>query len=303
MAKVSAMMRPDLEASSASPSRLTKLASGALASVGIAGICFVDVISGPDFGMSLFYLVPVAATGWWAGRTTTVLVALLAAIAWLLADALVRPASNWPVSSWNGATRLVMYCAIGLFTAVMKRDRVLMSRLFAAETALARTDGLTGLSNGRAFRLALDERIPTGRAERGDCLLYLDLDNFKQVNDRFGHAAGDAVLSEVGALLRTSIRDGDIAARMGGDEFAVLLRNVAESEVPELGQRIVAAISRLAERYPGTGLGASVGAIVSRAPLSAEEFLKLADGSMYEAKRAGKGRVEVQILPLSTNHR
>jgi diguanylate cyclase (GGDEF)-like protein len=110
------------------------------------------------------------------------------------------------------------------------------------ETNFARKDPLTGLTNGRFFR-----RLLRGELERSRryahvlSLAYIDLDNFKSVNDRMGHAAGDALLKEVGELLRTSSRSTDTAARLAGDEFALLM--------PETGQDVaIVAVERLRDR-------------------------------------------------------
>jgi diguanylate cyclase (GGDEF)-like protein len=128
--------------------------------------------------------------------------------------------------------------------------------------------------------------------------MYLDVDNFKRVNDRFGHAAGDEALVAIANTLRGAVRATDVLARLGGDEFAVLMWQVDESEVATLAQRIVDRVSRLATDYPGSELGMTAGAAYfSVPPANAAHAIRVADETMYQGKRGGKGRVCVAIHP------
>jgi diguanylate cyclase (GGDEF)-like protein len=157
-------------------------------------------------------------------------------------------------------------------------------------------DGLTALPNRRFFteRLAadFDDRSSGGTL----ALLLVDLDDFKSVNDRFGHEAGDALLVAVGQRLRASIREGDMAARLGGDEFVIILpRNQDPSFPTSLAERIVRI---LGEPYDIAGqrltVPASVGAAVaSPADQTPDDLVRHADLAMYEAKNQGKGRLRV----------
>jgi diguanylate cyclase (GGDEF)-like protein len=119
---------------------------------------------------------------------------------------------------------------------------------------------------------------------------YLDLDNFKGVNDRYGHVVGDELLSRIGAALRSTIRAGDIAARLGGDEFAILFWNAERGAIEGIAQRVIERIDEVGHDYPEAGLGASVGiAHFTGVPESVEDILTRADHAMYQAKAAGKG--------------
>ena len=157
---------------------------------------------------------------------------------------------------------------------------------------LALTDALTGIANRPAFLSAVDGIIERQRGGRGAfAILYLDLDGFKEVNDTLGHAAGDQVLRDVANTLATMLRAGDLVARIGGDEFAVLLAG----NDPDMAAATAEAVrTRVAERMRAVGraITASVGAIVFAAPPDTlAEALSLADGLMYAAKLAGKNRV------------
>ncbi len=155
---------------------------------------------------------------------------------------------------------------------------------------LARIDSLTGLANRAAFLIELDQAVDRlTRMTRPFALLYLDLDGFKQVNDCDGHDAGDRLLRDIAATLIPVLDEDDIAARIGGDEFAILSRHGASTS--ELAARIHGAIAD-AMQARGWMVTASIGAATIRAaPADGTAALKLADAMLYEAKVAGRDRV------------
>jgi diguanylate cyclase (GGDEF)-like protein len=148
----------------------------------------------------------------------------------------------------------------------------------------ARHDPLTGLANRTMFQERLDQAFRM--SERGVAVLWIDLDHFKEVNDIFGHEVGDEMLIAVADRLRDVVRDTDDIARMGGDEFAVVLPNVVESEAQMVGERVLAALTdREAFRLQ---VGASVGVGWQRnATGDGRVLIRRADQAMYRAKAAG----------------
>jgi diguanylate cyclase (GGDEF)-like protein len=167
-----------------------------------------------------------------------------------------------------------------------------LSLLLDAEEKLSRTDPLTGLPNRRAFLERLsDELARAKRSRQPVCIAYIDIDNFKRINDDKGHVEGDAFLKQVAQAIRETIRASDVASRLGGDEFAVLFTDAKRSAVEPVAHRLLARSRSLGERYPGLDIGASIGmAWFESAPDSAELLLDRADAAMYEAKSAGKHR-------------
>src|SRR6185503_5335243 len=153
-------------------------------------------------------------------------------------------------------------------------------------------DFLTALFNGRRFEQALaQETKSAARYGGGGAVLLLDLDNFKDVNDRFGHKAGDDLLKTVAAALRGRIRETDILARLGGDEFGIILPQVDVHQAEVVAEGVVKALRRqtaiMAEQQiPVT---ASVG-VAMFDNLTTVEILAAADIAMYEAKEAGRNR-------------
>jgi len=159
-------------------------------------------------------------------------------------------------------------------------------------TILAEVDSLTGLANRASFNAALvaalgDRSLPDAS------VLFVDLDDFKDVNDVFGHQAGDDLLREVAARLRQTTRPGDLCARLGGDEFAVLLHDTP-TVAKEVAQRIVSAV-RVAVHVGGgiARVGASVGIATATNETDLEQLLHRADLAMYAAKAQGKGKIQV----------
>ncbi len=158
---------------------------------------------------------------------------------------------------------------------------------------LADHDALSGLFNRRRFELELAEEL--GRSVHRDsrgAVLVIDLDNFKGINDKLGHAAGDRVIAEVGAALMGRLRSGDAIGRLGGDEFGVLLRRVSAEEanlvaaglVEEIGTRLAGV---LAEEVPGVGTSIGVAPFGDGPIPTVDEIMNAADAAMYSAKASG----------------
>jgi diguanylate cyclase (GGDEF)-like protein len=164
--------------------------------------------------------------------------------------------------------------------------------------AEAGTDAVAGCMNHRAMRRRLDEEIE--RATRAgsplSCIL-LDLDDFKLVNDQYGHQAGDAVLREVVQTLVGEFRLADRVARYGGDEFVVILPNADLRNAALAATRALESLQAVATAHGELGIGASIGVAEWHAPMSTDELLEACDLALLRSKREGKGRVTRASLP------
>ncbi|SFN30847.1 GGDEF domain-containing protein [Dokdonella immobilis] len=169
-----------------------------------------------------------------------------------------------------------------------------ISRLKLAKEELARVaqcDSLTGLANRKAFGESLDRALARpGPQDRLLGLLYIDIDHFKSINDRYGHLTGDGVLCEFSARLKRCIRESDLAARLGGDEFAVLIEDAESSEAIETVARKLLDMVRVDFVVDGHALrvGVSIGIGISRSGADPTALLRMADEALYEAKVAGR---------------
>lgn len=176
--------------------------------------------------------------------------------------------------------------------AAAERDRA-EARLREEEaTRLAHTDTLTGLPNRRAAMAALDRAIVTARNCRGELgLILFDIDHFKQVNDRHGHAAGDRVLAEIGRIVARATRDGQLAARIGGEEFLMIVPGAPELATRGAAERLRLAIEAGTALASAPQVTVSVGqAMLGPGDTSLTLFAR-ADEALYAAKRAGRNRV------------
>ncbi|MBN1241004.1 MAG: GGDEF domain-containing protein [Gammaproteobacteria bacterium] len=253
-------------------------------------IGFVDYYTGPEIASLLFYVAAVALAAWTsADLRIAVASGVLAALVWAAAEWLSNDSSPQAVLLWNAASRLVIFCGTGILFWKLKRALDLAH-------GLARTDYVTDLLNARAFHeLAKIEISRARRYHRPLTVAYFDLDDFKSVNDRYGHTRGDAVLRTVGATLRASLRQSDTVARIGGDEFVLLLPEAGYEQAREVLAKLQSALTD-AMASIGNGTTVSIGAAVFDVPPADVDALILAaDAMMYRAKTDGKNRFRICV--------
>jgi diguanylate cyclase (GGDEF)-like protein len=244
----------------------------------------IDVTTGRDLSLSIVYVAGVAFMAWAGSVRVGFLGAVLAGAA-VLADALVNDVGGGTAAS-NAATAFVLL--VGTAAIVGRLHRALMR-----ETNQARFDPLTGLPNRRAC----EERgaLELARLERSGHALsvaFLDFDGLKQINDTRGHAAGDAALIHLATSAQTLLRPTDLLARIGGDEFALLLPETDSDEATSVIRRIQ---DRLAEADGGEPASITAGLVTWRsAPPSVEHLFVEADALMYSAKRRRDAGVHLE---------
>jgi diguanylate cyclase (GGDEF)-like protein len=249
----------------------------------VTAIGALDYVTGPRVLLSIFYLLPVMLVAWASGSSKC---GLIVAVCTFLVGPIEAMLSDFrdvslPVAIWNGAVRLSVFCIVLL---LMARVRVLVSKL----EEQARTDELTGLANLRALREIVAREIERSRRfNHSLTLAYLDIDDFKAVNDRVGHSAGDRVLISLASVARATVRSIDTVVRVGGDEFVILMPETGDETALPLADRLCETFSR-AVQVEGVPVTCSIGlASFRRPPASVDEMLAVADGLMYEAKAAG----------------
>jgi diguanylate cyclase (GGDEF)-like protein len=244
-----------------------------------------DALTGSDASFTLLYLAPVAFSTWFVGLATGASFSVIASIASTTADLLAREGTPLPpaIMAWNLMVQLGVYLAMALLLAGFR------SRL-EGEQLLARTDALTRVANRRAFIEAAELELErTRRTGRALTLAYVDADDFKDVNDRLGHAEGDRLLVVVAQTLRGSTRAVDAVARLGGDEFGLLLPETDGPTAQALLARLNATLLAAMERH-GWKVGFSTGAATfATPPISVDQLMARADELMYRAKRTAKG--------------
>lgn len=256
----------------------------------LLGVVFsVDIWSEGLVHGTALYLLPVGTAAWFLGRWEGVMMTFLSAGAWLLAASVMAGSlslSMLPVFFMQVVGLLVFGLVVFVLRAKMNHIEIMATR-----------DHLTELANARAF----DEgaRLEMRRAQRQGhpfVVAYVDLDNFKHVNDQFGHSVGDELLRVVGAVLSETLRATDIAARLGGDEFAVLLSDTDEEGAHAFFTR---AHERLTEEMNAHGWPTtfSIGVVTFRyVPGSVDEVIRVADNLMYAVKGSGKNDIVYTTL-------
>ena len=229
--------------------------------------------------------------------TLTAAASFALAAHWLAAPALIEIFPAWSRNAFMLGTVLVLVQYLSLLAAVLSQFQ---TRLIEAESKaleLAFQDPLTGLNNKRYMNTLFDQALLLAtRPHHVVAVFYIDLDNFKPINDTAGHAVGDEVLKTVAARLKSSTRSTDICARVGGDEFVVIATQLdEEAQAAEVAKKLLA---RLTERIPvegsDYGLGASIGiALYPQHGRSLAELVHCADQAMYHVKRNGKSGCEI----------
>ncbi len=266
--------------------------SGAFFSLGpwpTAGVCvaavaavgLVDALTGFALAFSILYLGPATLATWRVGRAMGLAISILSVLSWSLADMYgAHAAASWVVW-WNASLRLCVLLVLCLSLDAVRR---------ALDSA--RTDHLTQLPNSRSFEAAAGREIDRARRYRRPfTIAYLDVDGFKEVNDRQGHTSGDDLLRLIAGTLRASVRRTDVAARLGGDEFAILLPETDVDPGKQVAKKVHEALSAsvAASRWHVTF---SMGVVTfTRPPRAVEHALHVADTVMYNVKHQGRNRI------------
>ncbi|MBN1797953.1 MAG: GGDEF domain-containing protein [Spirochaetales bacterium] len=252
----------------------------------IGCIGYVDFITGPEYAFSLFYLIPIAFICWIRGRLFGLIAAVCAAAAWYAADmASNNEYSHQFVMIWNTLVRFTFFIIVGNLICTVNT----MFRRFQSE---ARLDFLTGLVNVRYFYDILENEINRfKRYKQSFSIAYVDIDNFKKVNDLLGHLQGNLLLKNIAQALSASVRSSDTLARVGGDEFVLLLINSDENQAKSALGKIIKNISVVIKRNKWP-VSLSVGVVTyKKLPDSPDEVIKIADDLMYDVKAAGKNNI------------
>jgi diguanylate cyclase (GGDEF)-like protein len=257
--------------------------------IGLAGIALLsilDYITGYEISFALFYLIPTSFVAWYSGFRAGAVIAVLSAISWQFVNYVAGETfSNPMIPYWNAATRL------GFFLVVIYLLGELKSTI-EIERKLSRTDDLTGALNRRAFyELVKAEILRHQRYHTPFAISYLDIDNFKTINDRFGHSAGDRVLRNVVEIVKANLRATDSVARFGGDEFAILLLETNYETTCSALERLMDALLCEMERNDWAVTFSVGGVVCTTAPESVDELIQGADRLMYRVKNAGKNNI------------
>ncbi len=242
----------------------------------------------PDLRLGILYVIPVLLAAWHDGMHWGIAFALATTLLRFTVGIDQMPATS--LLDYRVLNELAYLAVVGVAIAGLSQLRQTHSQL----EQLATQDPLTNVLNARAFSHELAQELSRNRRYgRPLALIYLDLDDFKSVNDAHGHATGDAVLRLVADAMRAAVRQADVVGRLGGDEFGVLMPETDGDVAHAAANRLVSGIRTVFRGTPS--VTASIGVVaVSGTEAGTDELLRKADQAMYAAKRAGKDRV-VQV--------
>lgn len=254
-------------------------------------IGYIRYITGPELALSLFYLFPIVLVTWYVGFWAGITISVLSALSWLTADLMMHQEFSSPsVPYINETFRCIVFIMI---TYTVNR----LGASLENHKELADTDPLTRLLNRRAFYSVADFELKKAfRYHTPLSFLYMDLDNFKAINDQFGHEIGDKLLHLVAIALKNSVRSIDCIVRFGGDEFGILLSETGAQAAVLVAQKIETRLLKLMSdnRWPVTF---SIGvATFERLPDSVDQMINEADTQMYIAKKRGKNRIQYKLI-------
>lgn len=252
-----------------------------LIALSLAATGAIDYATGHRFMFSPLYLFPVLLASVAYGRAAGLAVVAMAATVWAVSQLPPGAAKfPWAPLAWNVLMHSAVLGSVGWLLTALEEEMV-----------ASRQDYLTRLFNRRYFMQSLEsERSRSLRSGRPFSVLSVDLDRFKALNDTLGHAAGDEALRVVARILTAGARAVDVSARMGGDEFCVLLTEADAGIAAEIARRLQAAATAEFSRC-GWSLGLSIGVVTSRGVAETiEQLLDRADEAMYLEKRARRDR-------------
>lgn len=250
-----------------------------------------DFLTGYEISFSIFYLIPITFVTVYSGLTFGLVTSILCAILWVVADIglNVHHYSHWLIPYWNGFVRL------GYFSL-----HTLILRIIMREHKLSEIDPLTEINNLRGFNRHFTAIVRGARMSRRPITIaYFDLDDFKNVNDKFGHKAGDELLKIIAKSITKGIRSVDVVARLGGDEFIFLLYDIDFNESEIRLKKIFRDIEKELSKTPfKTTISAGAATFIEPKD-DIDEVLRIVDNLMYSVKNSGKNGLVHKRIPES----
>ncbi|BCL38684.1 GGDEF domain-containing protein [Nostoc sp. MS1] len=256
-------------------------------------ISLIDYYIPPEISVSVLYLIPIGISSWFVNQDMGFLISVASDMSSLIVNQIQDNYHLHPlIHFWNALVMLAFFLFVNHLLSQLK---VTLKNL----EKLARTDNLTGLTNRGFFLDIVNSEIEKSlRHQEPLTLAYVDVDDFKQINDQFGHNFGDRLLQLVAQTTTTTLRKIDVIARIGGDEFAILLPRTSYGAAEVVLKRVQQALL-CSMQQENLHVTFSIGAVTfERPPRSVNEIIEIADNLMYSAKKKGKNLLEHELYEL-----
>jgi diguanylate cyclase (GGDEF)-like protein len=253
----------------------------------VAVLGYIDYVTGYEILISLFYLIPIFIASWSVSLWGGISVAVLSAATTQIINALAGEHFSQPIIFyWNSIARLAIFVTVSVLSTQLYR-------LLEEEKTISHTDFLTETANSRAFYEKVIVNLNNARRGRVPItILYLDVDNFKSINDKYGHNTGDKLLRKVGAAMLQNVRITDTVARMGGDEFAILFPNTSYAAAQKVAVKIGKVLNEEMEKNRwNVTYSIGVFSYENSFPKTVDEMIRNVDRVMYAVKENGKDAV------------
>ena len=255
--------------------------------IGIAFLIgFLDFATGYEISFFIFYALPIAFSAWYGDKRSATMTVFLCITVWGVADIFTGHEYTYPfIPYWNGMIRFAFF----MFTA---HAIVNMREKLTLEQSHAKTDSLTGVLNSRGFFERVEAMIPLLQRETKPYgLCFIDVDNFKTVNDTKGHAEGDLILKTIAAVMQSSMRSSDVVGRIGGDEFVIFLpRTDGQNGLMTIEKLKSRLDEEAARRHWPIGFSLGLG-VVENPATPVQDAVRFADNLMYDVKKSSKDRI------------
>jgi diguanylate cyclase (GGDEF)-like protein len=255
----------------------------------------IDYLTGYEVSFSLFYLAPISLITWFIGKRWGLVISTFSAITWLIADlssGLLY--TNSIIYLWNTMIRFGFFITVTLLISALKKE-------LSNEQELTRVDYVSEAVSVRYFyELAQKEINRSQRYGHPLTFAYIDIDNFKGINDQYGHSVGDKVLRTLVSTIKRQIRNTDTIARLGGDEFILVLPETDQEQARALIPRINQSLAD-EKLHPTWSVTVSIGVVTyTDFTKSVDDMVKIADKVMYAVKLKGKDGVGYTVFPVNS---
>ncbi|PKL91075.1 MAG: hypothetical protein CVV21_09790 [Candidatus Goldiibacteriota bacterium HGW-Goldbacteria-1] len=243
-----------------------------------------------EFTFSILYILPVMAAAWFGRKSTGIVISVFAAFVWFIGDLFAGRSYSQPFIPYiNSFARIIIFMAFSVLVNTVRN-------FLEMEIKLANEDFLTKISNSRGFFKYVEMELKRLRRYKEPfTIVYLDVDNFKSVNDMHGHKAGDMLLVDIAHIIRKHIRPTDMVARLGGDEFGILLIEAGPSKAKKITGKIYRVLNdEMKKKYNFITFSFGVVTFL-KAARTVDDVIKKSDDLMYDAKHGGKNRINYSV--------